>query len=162
MRKFLPIILLMILAGCAHVVAPDLRAQADKTLSTKALFSDPDLHRGKTVIVGGEVIETRNLEESTEIEVLEKPLDSRGRPLDTDVSRGRFIVRHPERLDPAIFSPGREVTVVAEVLGLERRLLGEIEYPYVMLGSKAVYIHRTTASGRRIPLHFGIGIFHAF
>ncbi len=161
MKKLLPIAILVILAGCAHVVAPELRAQVDKKLSTEALFSDPDLHRGKTVIVGGVIIMTRNLEEGTEMEVLEKPLDSRGRPLDTDVSRGRFIVRHPKQLDPAIFSPGRELTVAAEVLGLEKRPLAEIEYPYVMLNAKAVYIHRSTAGGR-FPVHFGIGIYHSF
>lgn len=161
MRKLLPIAILLFLSGCAHVVAPELRAQADKTLSTEDLFSDPDLHAGKTVIVGGMIIMTRILEEGTELEVLEKPLDSRGRPLDTDVSRGRFIVTHPEQLDPAIFSPGRELTVAAEVLGLERRPLGEIEYPYVSLRAKAVYIHRPGAGGR-FPVHFGIGIYHSF
>lgn len=161
MRKLLLIAILMVLAGCAHVVAKNLRDQADKTLSTEALFSDPDLHAGKTVIVGGVIIGTRILEAGTEIEVLEKPLDSRGRPLDTDVSRGRFIVQHPKQLDPAIFSPGREITVAAEVIGLDRRPLAEIEYPYVALKAKAVYIHRSPAGGR-FPVHFGIGIFHAF
>jgi outer membrane lipoprotein len=162
MRKLLPIFLVILLTGCAHVVASDLRAQAEKDLNVEDLFANPTQYSGKTVMLGGEVINTVNLEDGTEIEVLEKPLDSRGRPLNTDLSRGRFIVIHPDRLDPAIFAPGREITTVATVTGFELRELGETDYAYLKLEAKAVYIHRYNAAGRRVPVHFGLGVFHSF
>lgn len=152
---------LFVLAGCAHVVAPDLRAEAE-AVNVEKLFGQPDLYKGKTVILGGVIIESTNTEKGTVLEVLEKPLDSRGRPLDTEESRGRFIVKHGERLDTFIFRPGREITVVGEVLGVERRPLGEIEYLYLALRSKAIYIHKETARERRIPVHFGVGVFKTY
>lgn len=162
MRTILFAIACLTLVSCAHVVAPDLRAEADKSLSTDELFKHPDLHKGKTVIVGGVIIGIESTKEGTTLEVLEKPLDSRGRPLETDLSRGRFILEHSKRLDPAIFTPGREITTAAVVLGSETRTLGEMEYPYLMLRSKALYLHRDTARERRIPVHFGFGVFHSF
>ncbi len=156
------IIAFVMFAGCAHVVAPDLRAEADRSMRTEELFRHPDLYKGKTVIVGGVIIGIENTGKGAILEVLEKPLDSRGRPLDTDRSRGRFLLVHPERLEPVIFAPGREITTVAEVLGSETRLLGEMEYRYPLLRSKAVYILPETARERRIPVHFGFGIFHSF
>lgn len=143
-------------------MAPDLRAEVDASLSTKELFRHPELHRGKTVIVGGVIIGTEATKRGTSLEVLEKPLDARGRPIDTDFSHGRFILEHRGRLDPEIFKPGREITAVAEVLGFELRPLGEMKYPYLMLRSKAVYIHKATARERRIPVHFGVGVFHTY
>ncbi|MGD2079765.1 MAG: Slp family lipoprotein [Nitrospirota bacterium] len=152
---------LFLLAGCAHVVPQELRAEAVQ-VDVEHLFGQPELYRGKTVILGGVVVEATNTEEGTILEMLEKPLDSRGRPRDTDLSRGRFIVKHDERLDTFIFQPGRELTAVGEVLGVERRPLGEMEYPYPALRSRAIYIHKETARQRHIPVHFGIGVFKTY
>jgi outer membrane lipoprotein len=161
MKAIVLALALLVLSGCAHVVSPELRAEAEP-VNVEDLFGHPELYRGKTVILGGVLIEATNTEKGTTLEILEKPLDYRGRPQDTDRSRGRFIVKHGERLDTLIFKPGRELTVVGEVLGIERRPLGEMEYPYLVLGSRAIYIHKESARQRRIPVHFGFGVFKTF
>ncbi len=162
MKKLLLISSLVVLAGCAHVVSPALRAEADKTLSPEVLFYAPDAHEGKTVILGGVIIGVKNTSGGASLDALEKPLDSRGRPRDTDVSRGRFVVYHPRHLDPAIYAPGREITVVGKVLGSEPRQLDEVQYPYLMLLSRKLFLHLTTSKKRAPEVHFGFGIFKAF
>jgi outer membrane lipoprotein len=162
MKRLLLIIIVLALSGCAHVVSQDLRAQAEKKVDVEDLFENPEAYAGKTVILGGVIIETKAFEDGSEVEVLEKPLDQQGRPRNTDVSRGRFLVRHPERLDPAIFSAWREITVVAVVTGFETRKMGDAEYPYLTLDSKAVYIHKENAADRRIPISFGLGVFKSY
>ncbi len=162
MRKLFLISSLVVLAGCAHVVSPALRAEADKTLSPEVLFSAPNAHEGKTVVLGGVIIGVKNTDGGASLDVLEKPLDSRGRPRDTDISRGRFVVQHPRRLDPVIYTPGREITVAGKVLGSEPRQLDEIQYPYLMILSRELYLHRTTSKKRAPEVHFGFGIFKTF
>ena len=162
MRRLLVICLIFALAGCAHVVAKDLRDQVDKGVKVEDLFAHPAQYTGKTVMLGGVIIETKVLADGSEIVALEKPLDQQGRPRNTDLSRGRFIVHHPEQLDPAIFSPWREITVVGTVSGFETRKLDEAEFTYLTLDAKAVYIHRGSASDRQVPISFGLGVFHSF
>ena len=68
-------------------------------------------------MLGGVIVASRNAKEGTFIEILQKPLDSDGRPLDTDATEGRFLVQSDEFLDSAVYHRGRLITVVAEVAG---------------------------------------------
>jgi len=167
MKRLLPIFLacaflIFALSGCAHVVSKDLRDQVDKRVNVEDMFAHPAQYEGKTVMLGGVIIQTKVLEDGSEIVALEKPLDQQGRPRDTDLSRGRFIVHHPDQLDPAIFSPWREITVVGVVTGYETRKLDEAEFTYLTLDAKAVYILKGTAADRHIPVSFGLGVFQSF
>jgi outer membrane lipoprotein len=91
--------------------------------------------------------------------VVQKPLDSRERPEDTNISEGRFLILSEGYLDSAIYSQGTEVTVAGKVIGKRVRPLGEIQYTYPLI--KSSEIHLFTPS-RGIPIRFGIGIFKTF
>ncbi len=39
----------------------------------------------------------------------------------------------PEFLDPAVYAPGRRITVVGEVVGEEERKIGEVPYRYPVI-----------------------------
>jgi len=52
MKRFLLVLTIIFLSGCAHVVSEELRVRADRDLPPMALFSDPDAHRGRIVILG--------------------------------------------------------------------------------------------------------------
>jgi outer membrane lipoprotein len=159
MKKLSFILLLLTLSGCAHVVSPELRERVDKTISTEALFKEPEVFKGRLVILGGIIVSSRNAVEGTYLEVLERPLDSLGRPKDTDISRGRFIILYEGYLDSAVYSKGREVTVAGEVMGKMVRPLGEMEYPYPLIKSKELHLFEPR---RGLPIRFEIGIFHTF
>lgn len=107
----------ILLPGCAHVVSKESRDKVDMGISPIDVLKDPDMYKGKFVILGGIIASSINTEEGTYIEMVQKPLDYRGRPEDTDILLGRFLILYEDYLDTAIYSRGREVTVVGEVVG---------------------------------------------
>jgi outer membrane lipoprotein len=159
MKVFIPIFLVLavLISGCAHVVSRDIRDKAAAELTFAEILRNPDAYRERTVILGGVIVSSINKEEGTYIEVVQKPLDYWGRPLDTDISHGRFIILYEGYLDTAIYSRGREVTVAGEVAGKMARQLGEIQYPYPLIKSREIHLFEY-----RIPIRIGIGIWKTF
>jgi outer membrane lipoprotein len=143
---FVGMVTMLLLAGCAHVIS-------------KGVLKNPDAYKGKTVLFGGDIIETQNLPEKTLVVVLQRPLGRRGQPATGDVSEGRFIVQAPGFLDAAIYSPGRKITVAGTVVGKEVRPLGEIQYTYPIIERRELYLWPIEKSAPAQPqTHFSIGI----
>lgn len=163
MKKNILIVLFLIstllFSSCGHVVPEELRNQVDRAVTSEILFKDPEAHKGKTVMLGGLILATANAKDATYIEVLERPLDGRGRPEDTDLSRGRFMIKYEGYLDPAIYTKGKLITAVGEVSGVIPGKIGEMEYKYPLITSKNLYLFEKS---RDIPVRFGIGIFKSF
>ncbi len=151
-------ILIMVIAGCAPPFPKEMLAKVDKTIHFSDLQKDPDRFQGAWVMLAGMVVETRNTKEGSSIEVLQKPQDSRGRPLQTDASGGRFIILSPEYLDAAVYHAGRLITVVGEAAGKKVQPLGEIEYRYPLVRASSMHLWEPYSSGPRFQ--FGIGIMH--
>ncbi|MEW6117110.1 MAG: Slp family lipoprotein [Nitrospirota bacterium] len=155
MKRFLLLLIAVSLFGCAHVVSQGMRDRA-REVPPQALFSNPDAYKGQTVILGGTIIGASNAKEGTYIEVIQKPLDSRGRPQDTDASFGRFLIFHEGYLDTTIYSRGRAVTVAGEIMGTRVRSIDDLPYSYPLIRSRELHLAET---GRRsVPVSIGIGI----
>jgi outer membrane lipoprotein len=156
MKQFTVIITLAsFMYGCAHVVSDQVRTQADPGIPVESLFKNPTSYRGAIVILGGIIASSKNTEQATFLEVVEKPLDYRGRPTQSDRSLGRFIVLHEGYLETAIYSAGKHVTVAGKVLGEKKQPLGEINYPYVFIKSIELHI---VEKRKGLPVHIGIGV----
>ncbi|MBW2040040.1 MAG: Slp family lipoprotein [Deltaproteobacteria bacterium] len=158
---FIPIAVLtiLLLAGCAPVISREVLKEVDKGVSFEQLSEEPEAYKGRTLLLGGDVIETQNLPDKTLIFVLQRPLGFRGRPAAGDVSKGRFIVTVPGFLDPAIYSHGRKVTVAGTVVGKEVRPLGEIDYTYLIVEKRELYLWPEEKSSSAEPrVHFGVGV----
>ena len=150
---------LLLLAGCAHVVSKELLQEVDTSISFAQLSKEPEAYTGKTVLVGGDIIETQNLPEMTLIVVLQRPLGRRGEPATGDVSEGRFIIRTTGFLDPAIYSPERRLTVAGTVVGKEVRPVGEIEYTYPIIEKRELYLWPKEETASTEPkVRFGVGV----
>jgi outer membrane lipoprotein len=150
---------LLLVAGCAHVISKALLQQVDTSIGFAQLSKEPEAYRGKTVLVGGDIIETQNLPEKTLIVVLQRPLGYGGEPATGDISEGRFIIRTTGFLDPAIYSPERRLTVAGTVVGKEVRPLGEIEYPYPIIEKRELYLWpKEEAASTEPTVRFGVGI----
>jgi outer membrane lipoprotein len=133
------ILLLALALGACAVTVPGARGpDVDRSVSARDLFAGPEGYRGRTIVVGGEVIAVRNAPGSTELEILERPLDG-DEPRRTDDSGGRFLVRSREFLDPAIYG-GRRVTVIGTVLGESEGRIGEMPYRYPLLEARRVHL----------------------
>lgn len=153
------ILLILLISGCAHVISMESRERADIGVAPIDVMKEPDAYKGRFIILGGIIASSVNTEEGAYIEVVQKPLDYRGMPEDTDISHGRFIILYEGYLDTAIYSQGREVTVAGEVIGKKIRPLGQIQYQYLLIKSRELHLFEPRYG---VPIRFGIGIWHTF
>jgi len=157
-KKQLTVLLaVLLLTGCAHVISPNARNEADNSISFQALVHNPEKYTGKTVILGGRIIQIRRSGEETLLEVLQLPLDWRYQPEDSDVSYGRFMLLFKDYRDPEIYKKRRRITVAGKIIGGKVMPLDQREYTYPVIMPAEVHLWKDgNASSPRF--HFGIGI----
>ncbi|HEX2056722.1 MAG TPA: Slp family lipoprotein [Nitrospiraceae bacterium] len=132
-------------SGCASsdVVPESLEPQIDKSLTFDQVIASPDSYRGRTFVVGGEVLNAKRLKDGTQLEVLQLPLDGDQRPVSQrSESQGRLLAMDPLSTDPATLPDGTPVTMVAEVTGATTDRLDEAEYRYPTMAVKHLYVWR--------------------
>lgn len=118
-----------------------------------------DAVRGSRVAWGGMIINTRNLEETTEIEVLAYPLDDSGRPDPGAGAQHRFLLVHPGYLESADYRAGRLVSAVGTLTGTQKGMVGQASYVYPTLAAERLYLWPTAEPRRRgSNVHFGVGV----
>jgi outer membrane lipoprotein len=161
MVPFAAIAALLWLGACAPPFSRSALDQVDRAITFNELRSDPDRYKGKWVMLAGVIVGTKNTQEGTFIEVLQRPMGRRGQPLDTDATEGRFIISTAQFLDAAVYDTGRLITVIGEVAGLNVKPLGEIEYRYPVVGAKELRLWEPNA-GPRFSFGVGVGIFHGY
>jgi outer membrane lipoprotein len=156
---FLVVVTMLFTAACAPPVSRQSLGLVDPEVTFEALAQDPDRHVGRYLLLGGAIaavrVENGHL---SELEVVQLPTDDSGRITATHRSAGRFIARDDAFLDPAIYYPGRLVTLVGEVTGSKTGRIGEMDYLYPVLTVQEL---RLWAPGEHpdIPrVRFGIGI----
>jgi outer membrane lipoprotein len=129
-RFLLCCLFLLLIWGCAYPISKQLRQEVNKNITFSMVLEDPSKYAGSIVIWGGEIIQTINLKDGTEIMVLQTPLGSWEKPRDEEHSQGRFIAKGSGYLDSEIYRRGRKITVAGEIIGKEIKPLGEIKYTY--------------------------------
>lgn len=149
----------VLMAGCAPVISQEALEEVDQGIRFEQLLENPEAHEGRTMLLGGDIIKTQNLPEKTLIIVLQRPLGFREKPDTEGESKGRFIVSVQGFLDPAIYRPGRKITVVGTVEGKEVLPLGETEYSYPVISRRELYLWASEEYSATQPrVYFGIGI----
>ena len=164
-RTFLTCIVILVplmFTGCASVISTEALEQVDQRIRFEQILENPEAYEGRTVLLGGEIIEAQNLEEKTLLLVVQRPLCYRDRPCTGGDSEGRFIVSTPAFLDPAIFRTGRKITVVGSVEGKEVRPLDEIEYSYPVISERELYLWPSEEYATQPRVYFGIGVGKSF
>lgn len=126
------------LAACA---TSEHQPSSSPTVPSGPAFSEikttPDSFRGQTLVLGGQVLHARRLQDGTRIEILQLPLTESQQPTpDLTKSQGRFMAVQREFLDPATIPHGTFVTVTGELTGSMTLPLDETEYTYPVLDIK--------------------------
>ena len=156
-NKLVSLILLSLLLSCAST--PDFdTTRVDQSLTPQSVVAEPDLSRGKIMLWGGTILETRNLKDSTQIEVLAYPLNTSHRPLLESKPLGRFIIQHQGYLEPTTYAQGRVLTVLGKVSGSQSGSVGESTYNYAVIKSKQLHLWSLDSGRNRSSFHFGVGI----
>jgi len=148
-----------VVTGCSPPFPRELLDKVEKNVPFAALQKEPEKFTGKLLMVGGTIVDTKNLKEGTQIEVLQSPLDGEGRPALSDQTGGRFLVVTQTYLDAAVFHRGRSVTIIGEVAGSKVQPLGEIQYRYPVLTAKELHLW-SPSSGPRFSI--GVGLYRGF
>ncbi len=133
------LVVTLVFAACG-VISREVREQAVRLGGFSELRDAPESFGGRTVILGGEIIEVRNKGEETHLLILQRPLDVSERPKLDALSEGRFIARFLRYLDPVLFAPQREVTVAGVVGGTRTEPVGETQYRYVLIDGVEIHL----------------------
>ena len=148
---------LVLLTGCASTPEFD-TTQVDQSLTPQSVIAEADFSRGKIVLWGGAILDTRNLKEITQIEILAYPLNSNYRPQQENKPLGRFIINHPGYLEPTTYAQGRQLTVLGKVSGSQSGKVGESLYTYPLVTAEQLHLWLPTSERSRTRVHFGVGI----
>jgi outer membrane lipoprotein len=136
-RVFL-LFLIVLCVGCAtpykNSLPPDLAERIDPLLIFPRIKEDPDSFKGKLVILGGQVLAAKRLQDSTQLTILQLPLINEREPT-TEItqSQGRYIAEQKQFLDPATVPPGSRITLTGELSGSVQQSLDETLYTYPTL-----------------------------
>jgi outer membrane lipoprotein len=135
--------------GCTHVISAPMRQQAQPLVGFAELRTNPEAFKGRTLILGGEILQTNNLREGTRLEILQRPLTDSETPKLTDTTGGRFMAFCKEYLDPAVYAPQRRITVAGQVLGSYAGKVGEVDYTYPLISCEETHLFPTAAAELR-------------
>lgn len=151
----------ILLSGCSsqRIVPESMEPLVDRTVSFRDVLASPESYQGRVLVLGGEVLKAKRLKDSTQIELLQLPLEGGEEPsLDRQQSQGRFFALQQKFLDPATLVEGTRVTIVGEVSGAKTDRLDDMEYRYPILIVKHLHIWPVQSYGHQQP-GFPIGVF---
>lgn len=97
------------------------------------LIQRSEKFHGQTVILGGYVLEMKNLAHQTRITAVQAPLDFGQMPKNKDLSEGRLILIYDGFLDPEVYRKDRKITVAGQLTGSSATQSSDTPYPYVQL-----------------------------
>jgi outer membrane lipoprotein len=137
------VLLAAALSGCASDIPRPIRHAPATQLDVATARRGVEQLRGTPVRWGGTIASVENRATETWVEVVEQPLDSSGRPKETDQSGGRFIASIDGFVDPHVYSNGRQVTVAGTLEKTVTRKIGEFPYDYPVVKAETHYLWAT-------------------
>ncbi len=146
----------LLLSACA--VSPLQTADEDVAPFGPAHVLSGEAAPGDRVIWGGRIAALRNLADYTEITVVSYPLDRGDRPRINQDPGVRFIVRQAGFLEPVQFMPGRYLTVLGQVAGVQSSSVGEHWMDIPLLESEQIHLWPADVSRWQNQTRFSVGI----
>ena len=107
------------------------------------------------VMWGGVIVKATNTADHTDFAVLFYPLDSSQRPDRQQPAKSRFIVRYHGYLETMVYAPGREITVLGKLQGVEEGKVGDAPYRFPVVKADRIHLWPIGDDSR---VHFGVGV----
>jgi outer membrane lipoprotein len=133
----------LLLVACAPVLHQDLMKEGERNVSLHELRANPEAHKGRLYILGGVIVETRFVQNGSQVEILSFHVDSYGSLKETDPSEGRFLAIYPRDkglLDPVVYKKGRKVTLAGVFLDARPGKIDDMEYVYPVFEIRQIYL----------------------
>ena len=157
-RNLFFLAILSLLFACA--VSPKFHTGDVDIHLTLQQAADNSQTLGKRVLWGGVIIDSKNLPDKSQLEILAYPLTSSQRPNLDKEPLGRFIASKEAYLETKDYAQGRLITILGT---LERSITGQIgesEYIYPVVAVDESFIWKKSPSSDT-QFHIGIGVlFH--
>ncbi len=122
----------LLVDGCSYPISRDLMKLAEKNLTYPIATQNLKEYVGSTILWGGIISDLHNGKDGAQITVLETPLDRRGLP-QFRTTRGMFIARMDENLDPKVYQKGKGIALAGNIIGQETKPLGDMKYAYPVI-----------------------------
>lgn len=139
-RIILSLSLCLSIYSCAPSKFKEIKNEINEKVSFDIVIADPDRFVGEKVLWGGEIVNLRNEENETVIEVIQAPLNYKDKPGNIDLSAGRFLIEEAGFIDPAIYAEGRKITVAGTIAGTRTEAIGEADYVYPVVQSLKMHL----------------------
>lgn len=146
-----------LLSACAAAPKFDLK-DVNTTATPSEASAQVETLRGGKILWGGTIVNSRNLEKGTQLEVLAYPLDNRRRPLTNREPLGRFIVDHATYLETVDYAPGRLITLTGTLSGTKQGKIDETTYTYPAIAAEQLHLWSKSGEDSGPRLHFGVGV----
>lgn len=148
-------ILVLLITGCAVVKFDTGDRQIAKITPAQALNEARD---NGAVIWGGRIVAVRNLQNSTEIEVLSYPLSNGHQPKIKHAPGIRFLAIYPGYLEPINYASGRYISLFGELRGETELMAGNYELLAPVMQVEQLHLWEANPDRWQNHVNFGVGI----
>jgi outer membrane lipoprotein len=127
------------LISCS-VMPAAVRQEALTDVPFPTLVANAAEYIGRTVILGGYVVEVENEQDVSRIIALQAPLGFGDEPRSRDQSQGRLVIEYDGFLDPEVYQKNRKLTVAGTLLGSSSTEAGKAIYPYARVLLSTIHL----------------------
>jgi outer membrane lipoprotein len=128
-----------ILTACSNL-PPAIEDPPAIDLSYQQVISNINGYKNAPVRWGGTIVEVENEPAFSAIQILLYPLGGYGRPDTDEPNQGRFVIKSPEFLDPAVYTKNTAITVAGTVEGDTERTIGKKTIRLPLLAVKQIHL----------------------
>jgi outer membrane lipoprotein len=138
MKRHLLSISILLLSACSNL-PPAIENPPLYDISYNEAARNIARYKNAPVRWGGAVIDVENEQNFSLIQVLYYPLNSYGRPQVDKANEGRFLIKSPKFLDPAVYTKDTEITVAGTLKGDVERKVGNKTLQLPLISSTILY-----------------------
>lgn len=147
-----------LLTACAAM--PPLSLQdVDTAITPPTAVTGIDSVRGKKIIWGGLIVDSKNLEKRTRLEILAYPLDDRQRPRLDREPFGRFIAEYDGYLETVDYAAGRSLSLTGTLSDIVEGKIDNAAYTYPTITVDRVYLWPKPQQDTEPHFQIGIGVY---
>ena len=122
------------------------------------IASQPERYHDAELLWGGKILDVRNLETTTEVQIVAYPMDDAQRPDQRAPTQGRFIIVLPGYVEPLDYPAGRFVTVRGRASGTRVGHVDDHDYVFPLVGDATVHLWPVNFPYERGRVSLGIGV----
>ncbi len=137
--KLHSLLLCLLLSGCSNL-PPAIKDAPVVDISYSQASKSINSYKDAPVRWGGTIIEVENEQNYSLVQIMYYPLNYYGQPQLTKSYEGRFAIKSPEFLDPAVYTKNTEITVAGTFNGDIERVIGNKTIRLPLISATVIYL----------------------